>query len=66
MKIITWNVNGIRAALKKGALDWVWEQDPDLLCLQEAKARPEQLTEDQLGTLRLPHLCMESCRKTWL
>ena len=56
MKIITWNVNGIRAVLKKGALDWVWEQDPDLLCLQEAKARREQLTEDQLGTLRLPHL----------
>lgn len=56
MKIITWNINGIRAALKKSALDWAWAQDPDLLCLQEAKARPEQLTEDQLGTLRLPHL----------
>jgi exodeoxyribonuclease-3 len=56
MKIITWNVNGVRAALKKGALDWAWDQDPDLLCLQEVKARPDQLTEDQLGALRLSHI----------
>ena len=56
MKIITWNVNGVRAALKKGALDWVWEQEPDLLCLQEVKARPDQLTEEQKGSLRLPYL----------
>jgi exodeoxyribonuclease-3 len=56
VKIITWNVNGVRAALKKGALDWVWDQDPDLLCLQEVKARPEQLSESQTGTLRLPYI----------
>ena len=56
MKIITWNVNGIRAALKKDALGWIWDQDPDLLCLQEVKARPDQLTEDQLGALHLPHV----------
>jgi exodeoxyribonuclease-3 len=47
MKIITWNVNGLRAALGKQALDWVWEREPDVLCLQEIKARPEQLTEEQ-------------------
>jgi endonuclease/exonuclease/phosphatase family metal-dependent hydrolase len=35
MKIITWNVNGIRAALDKNALDWAWTQTPDILCLQE-------------------------------
>ena len=46
----------MRAALKKGALNWAWDQDPDLLCLQEVKARPDQLTEDQLGALRLPHV----------
>jgi len=56
MKIITWNINGIRAALKKDALHWAWDQDPDLLCLQEVKARPEQLSEDQAGALRLPYL----------
>jgi len=51
MKIVTWNVNGIRAALKKGALDWVWKHSPDVLCLQEVKARPDQLTEDQMKLL---------------
>jgi len=47
MKIITWNVNGLRAALGKQALDWAWARQPDALCLQEIKARPEQLTDDQ-------------------
>lgn len=47
MKIITWNVNGIRAALNKGALDWAFAQKPDALCLQEIKARPDQLSESQ-------------------
>lgn len=47
MKIITWNVNGIRAALGKGALDWAFDRRPDALCLQEIKARPDQLTETQ-------------------
>ena len=47
MKIITWNVNGIRAALGKNALDWAFAQQPDALCLQEIKARPDQLTESQ-------------------
>lgn len=47
MKIVTWNVNGIRAVLKKDALSAVLSWNPDLLCLQEIKARPEQLTDDQ-------------------
>ena len=54
MKIISWNVNGIRAALGKGALDWAWAQSPDALCLQEVKARPEQLTKEQHQALSLP------------
>jgi exodeoxyribonuclease-3 len=54
MKIITWNVNGMRAALGKGALDWAFDQKPDVLCLQEVKARPEQLNEKQREALRLP------------
>ena len=56
MKIVTWNVNGIRAVLGKGALEQVWELSPDVLCLQEVKARPEQLTEGQAGQLQLPFL----------
>ena len=42
-KIISYNVNGIRAALKKGWLDWLKATDPDVICLQETKASPEQL-----------------------
>lgn len=49
MRIITFNVNGIRAALKKGLQDWALSEQPDVLCLQEIKARPEQLpTENQI------------------
>lgn len=38
MKLICWNVNGLRAALKKGFADFVKKEDPDILCLQETKA----------------------------
>ena len=47
MKIVSWNVNGLRAVLTKGALDWAWDQEPDVVCLQEIKAHPDQLTEEQ-------------------
>jgi exodeoxyribonuclease-3 len=43
MKILSWNVNGIRAAQKKGFLDWLAAESPDILCVQETKARPDQL-----------------------
>ena len=43
MKIISWNVNGIRATLKKGFLDFVRNENPDILCLQETKAHPDQV-----------------------
>ena len=47
MKIITWNVNGLRAALLKKSLDWLWEQQADVICLQEIKVHPDQLKEEQ-------------------
>lgn len=43
MKIISWNVNGIRAVLKKGFLDFVKKENPDILCIQETKAHPDQV-----------------------
>jgi len=43
MKIISYNVNGIRAALNKGFIDWLRAADPDVICLQEIKALKEQL-----------------------
>ncbi len=54
MKIITWNVNGVRAVLNKKALDWAFAQEPDALCLQEVKAREEQLDPEQVSRLKLP------------
>lgn len=43
MKILSWNVNGLRAVQKKGFLPWLARVKPDVLCLQEIKARPDQL-----------------------
>jgi len=51
MKLTTWNVNGLRAALGKGLLAWVQDYAPDVLCLQEIKARPEQLEDSHLQQL---------------
>jgi exodeoxyribonuclease-3 len=46
IKFYSWNVNGIRAAQKKGLLDWISATKPDVLCFQETKAHPDQLDEE--------------------
>lgn len=51
MKIISYNVNGIRAALKKDFLEWLAAANPDVLCLQETKATEDQLDTDVFRTL---------------
>jgi exodeoxyribonuclease-3 len=43
MKIVTVNVNGIRAAERKGFFDWLRREDPDIVCVQETKAQEDQL-----------------------
>ena len=43
MKIISWNVNGLRANVKKGGFDWLLNSGADIFCLQETKAHPDQL-----------------------
>ena len=43
MKIVSYNVNGIRAALKKGFLEWLVAANPDVVCLQEIKAQEDQV-----------------------
>ena len=48
MKLYSWNVNGIRAALKKGFLEWLTTEQPDILGVQEIKAMPEQLPDELL------------------
>ncbi|EMI46305.1 exodeoxyribonuclease III [Rhodopirellula sp. SWK7] len=52
LRIVSWNVNGIRAAMNKGFRDYVERDTPDIVCLQETKARPEQVDTswaDELG-----------------
>jgi exodeoxyribonuclease III len=52
MKLISWNVNGIRAVYKKGFVEWITKESPDILCLQETKASfeqfPTELTESSV------------------
>ncbi len=43
MKLISYNVNGIRAAMKKGLLDWIQTEDPDIFCIQETKSQEDQV-----------------------
>lgn len=50
LRLLSWNVNGIRAIHKKGFLDWFKKENPDILCLQETKAHPDQLV-DELKTV---------------
>lgn len=46
MKIYSWNVNGIRAIKRKGFLDWMGEEQPDIIGLQETKIQDEQISDD--------------------
>ena len=46
MRVVTWNVNGIRAAIRKGMDDWMAKIDADVWLLQEVRALPEQLPKD--------------------
>jgi exodeoxyribonuclease-3 len=48
LNITTWNVNGLRAILSKGAWNWVQQSNPDVLCLQEIKSRPDQIAAESL------------------
>ena len=48
MKIFSWNVNGLRAVVKKGFFEWLKLEAPDVVCLQEIKARVEDLDENLL------------------
>lgn len=51
MKLLSWNVNGIRSVAQKGFLPWLEAQKPDVLCLQEVKAQTDQLTDELLNPL---------------
>jgi len=62
MKIISWNVNGIRAIAGKGLLKWLTKENPDIFCIQETKAHPEQL-EPTLAQPQPYHAVFASAEK---
>ena len=49
MRLVSWNVNGVRAAARKGLLDWLEHERPDILCIQETKAHTDQLSSEILA-----------------
>lgn len=51
MKITTFNVNGIRSAFNKGFAEWLKNESPDVLCIQETKAQPEQIDIESIKKL---------------
>jgi exodeoxyribonuclease III len=46
VKIISWNVNGLRAVIRKNFDEYITTESPDVMCLQETKARPEDVSQD--------------------
>ncbi|MDO5607145.1 MAG: exodeoxyribonuclease III [Capnocytophaga sp.] len=63
MKIISYNVNGVRAAMTKGLLQWLEAASPDVLCLQEIKALEEQVDTEAFRQLGYEHQYWHSAQK---
>jgi exodeoxyribonuclease-3 len=63
MKIISYNVNGIRAALKKGFIEWLEQANPDVICIQETKAHKEQLDTSVFEAAGYPYHYWFSAQK---
>ena len=63
MKIISYNVNGVRAAIKKGFIDWLQIANPDVICLQETKAHQEQLDISEFENAGYPYHYWHSAQK---
>ena len=63
MKIISYNVNGIRATLTKGFAQWLKSANPDVLCLQEIKALEAQIPTEVFAQLGYTHQYYHSAEK---
>lgn len=63
MKILSYNVNGIRAAITKGFLDWLQAANPDIICLQEIKATQEQIPVLEITAAGYPYQYYFSAEK---
>ena len=63
MKIISYNLNGIRAAISKGFLDWLQQANPDVICLQEIKANEDQIPTTEITNAGYPYQYYFSAQK---
>ena len=63
MKIISYNVNGIRAAITKGFIEWLKSANPDVICLQEIKATEDQIPTDEITAAGYPYQYYFSAQK---
>lgn len=63
MKIISYNVNGIRAAIKNGFLEWLTQASPDIICLQEIKALEDQIPKLEIELAGYPYQYYFSAQK---
>lgn len=63
MKIISYNVNGVRAAMRKGLLEWLQAADPDVVCLQETKANFDQVEVEAIEQAGYPYHYWYSAQK---
>ncbi len=63
MKLISWNVNGIRACLQKGFLDFLKKENPDILCVQEIKAGEQDLNKETFNSLGYNVICNSAERR---
>ena len=63
MKIISYNVNGIRAAISKGFIEWLKSANPDVICLQEIKATEDQIPTDEITAAGYPFQYYFSAQK---
>lgn len=63
MKIISYNVNGIRAAITKGFIEWLQSANPDVICLQEIKATEDQIPTDEITAAGYPYQYYFSAQK---
>jgi exodeoxyribonuclease-3 len=63
MKIISYNLNGIRSAMSKGLMQWIANFDADVICFQELKAQPQQIDTAAFETLGYKYLFWNSAHK---
>ncbi|MCF8331755.1 MAG: exodeoxyribonuclease III [Bacteroidales bacterium] len=61
--LITYNVNGIRAAIRKGFVDWLKASNPDIVLIQETKAQPDQIPVEEFEALGYHHYWFSAAKK---